>query len=225
MLIIFDLDDTLVDTFGCSQPVKFKVALNEMIKAGLNVDSKGEAYKLLMEINETSAHGKETVRLFLDKVPNGQKFFDIGVEAYYGGEQLDFPVHALDGAHEVLEELSKNHDLVIVSFGVKEEQYGKMGKANINPEIFKKIITMTDAYDKTKHYKLVSEEFSCTPEKILVIGDKFSTDLLPASKLGMKTVHIKWGRGKVNLPKEGEVDYSITNLRELLNIVKELEEE
>ena len=39
MLIIFDLDDTLIDTFNCSMPVKLKIALQAMVKEGLQIDS------------------------------------------------------------------------------------------------------------------------------------------------------------------------------------------
>ena len=39
----------------------------------------------------------------------------------------------------------------------------------------------------------------------------------------MKTVHIKWGRGKIDCPENGEVDFSTQNLHELKKFIKELE--
>jgi putative hydrolase of the HAD superfamily len=214
MLIIFDLDDTLIDTFGCSVPVKSKVALQEMITQGLDVDL-DEAYGLLMEIHETSKNGTEAFTRFLERVGGNLELLTIAKEAYYSGEQLDFPIHTLVGAYEVIEKLSKEHSLVIVSYGVPEEQYGKMKKAGIDQSLFRKII-ISEEYDKTEHYK----EFE--GEDVLVVGDKYETDLVPARNLGMKTVHMKWGRGKVNVPKLGEVDYIISSLGELLNIVEGL---
>jgi FMN phosphatase YigB (HAD superfamily) len=220
MLIIFDLDDTLIDTFGCSQPVKFKVALQKMIAAGLQVDNEEAAYKILMEINEKAANGKETVRTFLEKMNNQQQFYDIGVDAYYVGEQLDFPINALEGAHALLEELHQHHDLVIVSYNPsEEEQYGKMKKAGIKTEWFRKII-ITHKYDKEDYYNKLCEDMGYDPVQVLVIGDKYSSDLLPAKKLGIKTVYMAWGRGKVFPPSQEEVDYMIAKLSELKPIVE-----
>ena len=222
MLIIFDLDDTLIDTFGCSQPVKFKAALDKMISAGLRVENEEDAYRILMKINETAVNGNETVKKFLDQMNNQQQYHDLGVETYYAGEQLDFPINALNGAHALLEELHKAHDLVIVSYNPTEvEQYGKMKKAGIKTEWFRKII-ITNKYDKEEYYAKVCEDLGYDPVQVIVIGDKYKSDLLPGKKLGMKTVYMAWGRGKVFPPAEGEVDYMITSLPELKPIIEAL---
>ncbi len=219
MLIIFDLDDTLIDTFGCSQPVKFRIALEKMIAADLKVDSFEAAFQLLMNINSTASNGKETLHKFLQQYPTSEKIFQTGLDAYYGGEQLDFPINTLPGAQELLAQVQQQgHQLVLVTAGVEEEQYGKMKKAKIHPHLFHKVV-LTDEYDKKKKYKSLQEEFSCQPENILVCGDKFKTDLLPAKELGMKTVHVRWGRGKIDAPFPGEVDYSIASLQELKEII------
>ncbi len=222
MLIIFDLDDTLIDTFGCSQPVKFRVALLKMVEAGLTVSSVDSAYKRLMRINDTSPNGRTTMALFLKSIGAPDSFLSLGLEAYYAGEQLDFPIVPLEGAVHLLNTLQKNHDLVLISHNpTEEEQYGKMKKAGISPTLFRKIL-ITPEYDKKKYYLQVAEELGYPPVHVLVVGDKYKTDLLPAKKLGMKTVYIGWGRGKINPPAANEVDYSISRLSELLNIVEKL---
>ncbi len=233
MLIIFDLDDTLIDTSGCIQPIKLSLALEKMIEAGLEMrmDFKS-AYNLLIKINETSASGKEALRKFLGQIGAGDVFLPVGERYYYGSSndiydsyggygQKDFPVSSLADAQKVLVELNKEQDLVLVSFGIAQEQLGKLKKAKIDSNLFKKII-FTEGYDKTKSYELVCKELACSPSQVLVVGDKFKTDLLPARRLGMRTVHFQWGRGKVYPPVSGEVDYSISSLKELLRIAKEL---
>ena len=63
------------------------------------------------------------------------------------------------------------------------------------------------------------KEFNYKPGNILVCGDKFNTDLLPAKNLGMKTVHARFGRGKL-IPKEFiNSDYSVEKLSEIKDIV------
>ncbi|MBS3116998.1 HAD family hydrolase [Candidatus Woesearchaeota archaeon] len=219
MLIIFDLDDTLIDTFGCSQPVKFRLALKKMIQAGLKVTSFDAAFQQLMEINKTTTNGKETLRRFLNPCHSSENIYALGVNTYYGGKQFNFPVHALEGALDLLTYLrDQHHDLVLITSGVKEEQYGKMKKAKIDPSVFRKII-LTGDYNKKKEYLIIQKDLAYPPHEIIVCGDKFKTDLLPAKELGMKTVHVLWGRGKVDFPSPGEVDYSITKLRELKKII------
>ncbi|MBU0470273.1 MAG: HAD family hydrolase [Nanoarchaeota archaeon] len=221
MLLIFDLDDTLIDSFGCSQPIKWKLALKEMVKAGLQVKDFDQAYNLLIKINEASKNGKEALEKFLEEL-HSKEYYQVGVKAYYGGEQFDFPIDPLEGAVKVLKELSKKHDLILISHGVEEEQYGKMKKAGLDQNFFKKII-ITNEYNKRKHYEKVVREFGYLPSEGLVIGDKVDTDLLPAKELGLKTVRMLWGRSKNGFVKKGEVDYVIRDLREILNIVRELE--
>ncbi|MBT3835893.1 HAD family hydrolase, partial [Candidatus Woesearchaeota archaeon] len=77
-------------------------------------------------------------------------------------------------------------------------------------------------YDKLDSYKKILKELQFEPENSMVIGDKYKTDLLPAKTLGIKTVHMKWGKGKIIVPKENEVDYIISDLHEIPKIVSEL---
>ena len=66
-------------------------------------------------------------------------------------------------------------------------------------------------------------KYDIEPGNVVVIGDKFKTDLIPAKELGMKTIHMQWGRGKVFLPQKGDVDYSVEALHEVVSIVRGLE--
>ncbi len=127
----------------------------------------------------------------------------------------------MEGAKELLESL-KSHTLVVVTQGEEQWQMEKFPRAGLDEKLFAKII-VTPKYDKGDCYSELLKEFSIKAVNSLVIGDKYKTDLLPASKLGMKTAHIKWGRGKIIVPNESEVDYIIGNLKELVNIVKDLE--
>ena len=60
----------------------------------------------------------------------------------------------------------------------------------------------------------------CKPQNAVMIGDRIDNDIIPAQKLGMKTVWIKQGFGKLQtaLAKENPPDYEIENLSELLTI-------
>lgn len=220
MLIIFDLDDTLVDSSGSIIPIKLKAALQTMLKAGLKVSSPDAAFQTLLSINAASPNGKETLHTFLDSIRAEARFLEIGVKEYYNATETSFSVSALPQAREVLAELRQGHDLVIVSTGDEQQQQLKLKKANIDPTLFQKII-ICEGYNKKIHYRKLLQEFNRKPREVLVCGDKFETDLLPAKELKMRTVQMLWGRNS-SLPGKGEgPDYSISNLSELKRIVQE----
>ncbi len=220
MLIVFDLDDTLIDTSGCAGPIKLKLALKAMISAGLKVASEKEAFALLQEIDHHSPNGKETIREFLQKQNADGSLLEAGTKAYYGKTEIDFPVNALEGVLEIIAELKKKHTLVLISTGVEEEQFRKMRSAGIPLTFFKKIIVCQE-YNKKKYYQQVQQEFSCPHSEMLVCADKFETDLRPAQELGMKTVQMLWGRA-LKTPRTGNPDYQIRKIKELLKIVEEI---
>ena len=222
MLIIFDLDDTLIDTWNTSILPKLKIAFQEMMKAGLKIENEEKSLKRLIDINNYADNGKTTIETFLKELGcNNSLIFDVGYEAYYGGPLLDIIRPPLPHALEVLHTLHQNHTLILITHGEEKTQYDKIQKAKINPHLFLKTI-VTLNYDKSESYQQILHEFDFKPQDILVIGDKHKTDLLPAKALGMKTVHMKWGKGKILVPKQDEVNYIISDLQELLKIVEEL---
>ncbi|NQV91493.1 HAD family hydrolase [Candidatus Woesearchaeota archaeon] len=222
MLIVFDLDDTLIDSWNTSIPIKLKIALQEMIKAGLKVENEETAFQRLLKLNDSTDNGKMALQTFLQELNiNNEKILEIGHHAYYGGPVVEIVRPPLPGALEVLQQLHQHHTLSLVTHGEPATQNDKIKRAHIDASLFKKII-ITPHYDKLNSYKKILQELNFKPENSVVIGDKYKTDLLPAKALGMKTVHMKWGKGKILVPKEGEVDYIISDLMEFPKIVEEL---
>ncbi len=220
MLIIFDLDDTLIDTSGSTVPVKLKDALKAMVQAGLKVPSFDKALDLLTEVDSRSPNGEESIRTFLRNIKADSSFAVIGAAEFYKPLHEDITVKLLQGAREVLSVLQRKYTLVLVSKGSKELQYQKMKKAGIDTSIFSKII-ITEEYNKRQKYEEIMKEFKSTPLDTIVVGDKFYSDLLPAKELGIKTVQVLWGRA-LKYPEEG-ADYKIKTLRDLPKIVEQLQ--
>lgn len=217
--LIFDLDDTLIDTSGCSIPIKMKEALKTMIEAGLKINDVEQAYQLLMKIDQSSPNGTESINNFLKEFNADPKFLPIGKAAYYGGQELDFSIKELEGASKLLKQLKKKYQLVLVSYGIKSEQESKLKKSGLTENLFSLII-FTDNYNKKEEYIKVINQLKIPAEQFIVVGDKVKSDLLPAKELRMKTVHMFWGRGKLDNPKEA--DYSIKKLSELNEILTKL---
>jgi FMN phosphatase YigB (HAD superfamily) len=53
----------------------------------------------------------------------------------------------------------------------------------------------------------------------MVCGDRISIDLSPAKELGLRTVHIRTGRGFQQMQPASDVDFAIGKLNELKEII------
>lgn len=227
MLLIFDLDDTLVDTAKVAREHKTKDALNAMCAAGLKLPfGADDAVRQLCEIDLTASTGSVAIKEFLstikiEKAGDSEKFLLVGERAYYGNLEKNV-YFALPGALEILKSLRQAHIIVLVSKGQEKLQYHKLASAGIDPIWFRKII-ITSIYDKKTAYQEVLKHFQVSPFKTIVIGDKFDLDLMPAALLGMKTIHVQWGRGKNDEKGKKMATASIKSLNELPLVLAKIE--
>ena len=65
MLIIFDLDDTLIDTSGVITPFKMKECFRELIASGVKCPN--ASFHELIENNNKSAKSKDAIIAFAKK--------------------------------------------------------------------------------------------------------------------------------------------------------------
>ena len=223
------MDDTLIDCFGSLSPVQLSKALDAMIGAGLEVGSREEVLRQLLQINQTSLSGRSAIRKFLEQMNlNGTQdyYWQIGMEEYYTNNEVDVPVKPLVGAQLVLEKLKEKNKLALVSRGDNDQQTRKMIKAGIDPGLFDQILVTEDlnkkGFNKKEAYRQLICQFGVNPAEVLVCGDKIKTDLLPAQELGMKTAHMLWGRGKLFSKENYSVDYRIEGLGQIIKIVNGL---
>jgi putative hydrolase of the HAD superfamily len=221
-LIIFDLDDTLVDTTGSITPVKLEQALAKMVEAGLQAGDFQEALETLKRLDMASESASQTLLEFLEIINADKKYFEIGEAEVYGPLPSDIPVFPLEQVLEVLEELGAQHQLALVSMGKPDQQMLKLKNAGIDSTIFSKII-ISESRDKKPHYKTILEELGFTPTQTLVCGDRIKRDLSPAKELGCITVQMQWGRG-LSSPSHGsqDVDFAIRKLSQIKDILTSL---
>lgn len=220
MLIIFDLDDTLVDTSGCVTPVRLQAALEEMIQGGLVVSDRAQAWVDLQTINEQVENSREALSCFLAKW--GQEtpaLYAMGVRAVYEEDAMPMPISPLPGAQEVLKALAEEHQLALVTIGRPVQQMEKMKKAGIDSSVFSRIIVSEDR-DKKKHYQQLQRELQWDSDRVVVCGDRVGLDLTPAADLGFWTVQMTWGRGRFS---KGNVDYRIDSLSQVRDIVQKIQ--
>lgn len=69
-------------------------------------------------------------------------------------------------------------------------------------------------------FEIALKRAECSPEQAVMIGDRIDNDIVPAKKLGMRTVWVKQGFGRYwSIAGDGErADYEVNHLSELLPI-------
>lgn len=218
MLIIFDLDDTLIDTFNCISPYKLKNALFKMVGAGLKVDDVSQAFSEIERLNISSQSTEEALGAFLTK-KQGQKFLDVGLQELNCLLPKSFRVKQVDDAKSILKKLKSHHRLALVTRGNREQQLDKLAKSGIDYALFCHVIVCDG--DKEPAYKKVVDHQGFAPSEVIVCGDRPELDLVPAKNLGYNTVHFKNGRGQST--DSSFVDFQIDKLQDLLDVVAALE--
>lgn len=218
MLIIFDLDDTLIDTSGSVTPFKMKECLKRFISEGLRVDHFDQAYNELLLINAKSMKSKDALVRFLDKFGGDPDLVHKAMEEMTKPLPKDFLIPTTPHAKEMLKMFSKSHSLALVTGGHPPFQMEKLEKAGIDRTIFSNIAIPEDSVKKPFYQRLI-QEFSLSPQEGLVCGDRIAMDLAPAFELGLTTVHMRWGRGQI-AETEKWVHHAISDLSELKRIVK-----
>ncbi|MBJ6744912.1 HAD family hydrolase [Streptococcus sp. 121] len=70
-------------------------------------------------------------------------------------------------------------------------------------------------------FQIALNRANCKPESAIMIGDRIDNDIVPANKIGMKTVWIKQGPSSSVEPNKIEAypSSTINNLSELLTIL------
>jgi len=66
---------------------------------------------------------------------------------------------------------------------------------------------------------MIIKELGMDATEVIVCGDRFLSDLLPAKKLGCRTIKMQWGRGLNSPAYLDQVDHCVTNMTELKTII------
>ncbi len=218
MLIIFDLDDTLIDTSGSVTPFKMRECLKRFVAEGLQISDFESAYADLLEINSKSYRSKDALVHFLKKFKGNPALVSLAMEEMTKPLPSNFSIPTTPHAKEILENFANFHTLALVTGGHPSFQMEKLEKAGIDRAIFSNIAIPEDSVKKPFYERLL-QEFSLSPQEGLVCGDRIAMDLTPAFELGLTTVHMRWGRGQI-APTEEWVHHAISDLSQLKRIIK-----
>lgn len=217
MLIIFDLDDTLIDTSGVVTPFKMKECLQALSSSGVIFPDFSLALNDLLERNRVAPKSKDALIAFAKSVQANEMQIQSAIQVLTSPLPRSFHIPMTPHAQEILEHYRSRCSLAIVTGGHPPFQLDKLKKAGIDSSFFSMIAVPEDSVKKP-YYQALQEKFCIPSQEIWVCGDRIEMDLRPAYELGFKTVHMRWGRGALG---RGEtwINHSINNLGSLKEII------
>lgn len=224
--IIFDLDDTLLDTTDLIKDVAIKKAIDSMISSGLNT-SKEKAFKNIKEIlNKDPCADK--FRILAENIYKNknkkelEKIIKSGKDAYYSYNINTENIKLEKEIKDTLIKLNKEYTLALISTGNPKLQFQKIDALGLR-EFFNHIyINQKDT--KEECFLEAVEALGIKANRIMGIGDRLDVDIKASNKLGLTSVQIKKGTYK-NLKPKSELekpDYKIKKIVDILDILENI---
>ena len=215
--IIFDLDDTLLDTSRLLVPSAIVATCRAMIKAGM----KCTLSQCLPLWQKDHLHSKVIAKLaskYGDK-KRQKALIQCGLSTFYKpkiGKRLPISSEALI----CLKYLVKNqYSLSIITRGDPLTQSKKI-KALTICKYFQAIYIVNIDAKKEWAFLHVLSSLRCRPENVLCVGNRLDDEIETAKRLGIKTCWIKKGEHSKEKPKSRyqKPDFKITSLGQLVTL-------
>ncbi len=221
--VIFDVDNTLID-FMRMKHISCEEAVNAMIDAGLEI-SKEEGLRIIYDIyKKEGMEDKHIFQKFLRKVIGkiDYRMLSYGIIAYRqvrGGFLKPYP-----GTKSTLIGLKEmGLKLAVVTDAPKLKAWIRLASMKLD-DFFDVIIALEDTgrlKPSRLPFKAALKKLKVKPEQCVMIGDFPPRDIRGAHAMGMRTVLAKYGYF-MEKPSKIKPDFSISNIKELPDIVKEI---
>ena len=199
--VFFDIGSTLVD-----ESVAYQNRIERTI-ANTNI-SYDEFYQRMVEISkhDQNAYNKAV------------KFYGLTKAPWYSNDEFVYPE-----AENCLSVLSKHYKIgIIANQELDSEQ--RLDKLGLLRYIDLVIASAEEGVAKPdlRIFQIALDRANCKSKEAVMVGDRIDNDIIPANKIGMKTVWIKQGFGKYATPisEEEYPDYSVDSLSELIKLFR-----
>lgn len=196
--LVFDLDDTLMDTHGQLVGEAHRQACFAMQAAGLEVP-----VEILLEtrLRLLQERPREDVDVLLAAHYDCQdpEVIAAGHQAYFNPE-----ISALEpfpGVPEMLQDLQYRYQLFLVTSGYAETQSRKIEVLGLGPyfeEIY--FAPVGNPQGKAEALQYLQQKYALPYAKMVVIGDRISNEIVIGKRLGCPTIWIQHGECAHILP-------------------------
>jgi putative hydrolase of the HAD superfamily len=203
-LIAFDGDDTLWHNEGAMAEVEMR--FHALMSTYLDIDLQSVLSSLLtVERRNLPMFGFGVKSFTLSMIETALELTDERVTAGDVGrilgwakELLNRPVELIEGAHEAVEEVAADYRVVLVTKGDLLDQRRKIVASGLQ-----------DAFDRIEivpekdgaAYAAVLESEGVAPDRFLMVGNSWPSDIAPVLELGGQAIwipyHVTWGHEQV----------------------------
>lgn len=220
-LIVFDLDDTLVDTWGQMVKPAAREACAAMIAAGLAAeldDCVAERARLFLEDPREDVYRSLVTRFGLraDAPLSEDGVRDQGFRAFFH-RQVEPHIELLPGARQTLTYFKgRGCRLHLVTSGSPETQEQKIEILKLEP-LFDQIHLVPLDRRKGDVFSAILEQTGIAPARALAVGDRPDKEIRDAKALGMKTCRVRRGEFSHLQPAgpQERADWEIDRVAEL----------
>ena len=224
--LIFDLDDTLLDT--CGQLIKpaNREACQAMIDAGLDTD-----LDICLDTRTQLFYQnprKDVFRLIAEHFPikDGSTIDEVATAGHRAFFHRDVEPHITipKDVYHMLEAFAENYRLHLVTSGSPTAQQKKIDILGLEP-YFDSVHLVDTSANKGDAFQKIIANGNHIPEKVLCIGDRADREIRAANQLGLATCRVVYGEYSHLEPvsPEEEADISITHILHLVEHLAEAE--
>lgn len=220
-VIGFDADDTLWvnETYFRDTEEKFASLLD-----GFETKNKIDQELFKTEIKNLEVYGYGVKGFMLSMIESALELSNNTISQAtitkilnLGKDMIMKPVELLAGVNEVLEQLSNNYRLIVLTKGDLLDQERKIKRSGLT-KYFHHIEVLSDK--KEENYLHLLDHLEIDVKEFLMIGNSLKSDVLPLINLGAQAVHVPfhttWQHEEVTI-NEDEFKYlKINNLKDIL---------
>ncbi len=224
-VIGFDADDTLWvnETYFRDTEEKFAELLDQF-ETKNQVDQ--ELFKMEMENLELYGYGIKGFMLSMIecslKLSNNRiRQATIADILNLGKEMILRPVELLEGVREVLEKLSGQYRLIVLTKGDLLDQERKLDKSGLS-QYFHHVEVLSDK--KPENYQNLLDHLKIPVAEFLMIGNSLKSDVLPIMQLGAQAIHVPfhttWAHEEVPLEEQTNDHLTVGKITDILKYLK-----
>jgi len=225
-VLLFDLDDTLMDTWGQLVAPAAREACAAMIAAGLDADLEAcvrERERLFLAFPGQDVYQLLAERFRLRAGAEADKVVAAGDDAYFN-RQVAPDIRPFDRVPALLADLSADYALHLVTSGHPATQTQKVAHLGIGA-YFRSIHLVDSRAGETKGavFEALLSAAACPAARFMSIGDRLDREIREAKALGMQTCHVHRGEFSHLHPRDPleQPDYRIRHINQLTQILNQ----
>mgnify|MGYP002508870215 CR=1 FL=1 len=184
-------------------------------------ESKANEHRILDAIAGTDISYEQAyaqaVRLAKQNIAHPLKCLGLPITPWHSEDEIVYPQAA-----ECLTQLHRKYKLGIIANQIpgtasRMEQYGLSQHLDLIVASAEEGIEKPDL----RIFERALKRANCLPENAAMIGDRLDNDIMPAKRLGLKTIWIRQGFGGMGTPltEKDAPDYCVNNLEELFELL------